>query len=321
MQRNCRLVAYHGDKCYMMGYKLTKPEAKERKRELMKSGFNPDVLFIDEYTRRDYETIYTNAYRVKVVFRAAKYEYLQTGDRRLVDREQSIIVGQGLSLNEARYLHGISRKMYKENVPVVFEMYAQEQIEMHFDCTNDHILEDLESRDIKLSGKGLKKKVTDNLSFTVLGHAIDKDSRWVTGQIDFTSYKLKSETTGKEVEVNCINPYQASGGATSLPNFKNEQELSDGKVSKFDDGRGVEYLKSARHELSYSQFIVFLQSLRNDSHYLAMFRYLKRVLYVRNDRDKRIDGALYCLSDVKPVLSGYQKAPRNFIQQLIDRTV
>lgn len=304
----------------MMGYKLTKPEAKERKRELMKSGFSPDVLFIDEYTKRDYKTIYTNAYRVKVVFKAAKLEYLQNGSSRVVDREQSIIVGQGLSLNEARYLHGISRKMYKDNVPVTFEMYAQEQIELHFDCDNDHILEDLESRDIKLSGKGLKSKVMDNLSFTVFGHALNKDTRWVDGQIDFTSYTLKSPNTGISVEINCINPYQSKGGVTSLPNFKNELELSDDKVSKLDNGSGVAFLKAARHELSYSQFIVFLQGLRNDSHYLAMFRYLKRMLYIRNVKDKRIDAALYCLSDIEPKL-GYQKAPRKFIEYLIDRTV
>jgi hypothetical protein len=326
---NWRLVAYEGNKGHLMSCKLTRAEAKKEKKRLIKDlGVSPDILFVEQYTSSDYYVVRASVWRVYVVVRSRKYEYGtdKQANRKMVDRGKIIPICTGVGLNEARYHYQLAIKHYAKD-RVKFEQYGSKAkvngkdsaVEIHKDINDSkEFIDKLQTR-VKLDGDTLKRKVLSDKSF-VSGNAVNKNCRFVPGQLDFSNYTLTSRWYKDEdgitdnrdnvlgvkkpmvhsISIPCLNPYhERSNGYSSIAHLKD-------KPSKLADSITKEKLIKSRHHLDYSMLSIFIAEMLEHSSFVAVFRFLRNKLYLRNEYIKTEDGIVhspieqktYCFIDI-----------------------
>lgn len=327
-----RVVVYQGQDGFLMGYKLTSEDAKDEKRKLIRLGLPPEVIFIEEYTRNDYITVKRIAYRVKVVLRAPKYEYTNYGVKRMVDRGRTLILGSGLTKDAAEvirdmYLNTFHKprkvvdeygKVIVKNTVIVESYGLSDQIEIHKDLDQDYWKfepqtkeeqeKNLPPNEIVLEGKKLKHDVLNNLTFVGGFHSVNKDTRFVPGQLDFDRLVIRksrynySDSYGTsdnrenipasprfvpEISIPILNPYTERGGYSSIAHLKDKR----GKF-QYDDPEVENLLVDSKFQLTYGQFFSMIKEFYARSTFTSLQRFLTKCLYFRNDLKKDKNGKL-----------------------------
>jgi hypothetical protein len=159
IRRNFRVVIDYdnGEAPLLVGYALSRDEAKEFKARFVSKGYDPSGIWVEEYTLRDYRPVWGKAYRIYSVSPRSK-ELLFSGLMGVRELNAALAFCKGIA--------GLKVESYDQSYD------HGKPLEEHYGF-NSQV-----DPDFVPSGKGLRYKVPEQLHFTVLGHGVPQANRW-----------------------------------------------------------------------------------------------------------------------------------------------